>query len=306
MQQAADDALALVRSVWDSGFTWGVLSSALVFLTCQQRQRQQGWPAAAAAAATAEGTKDTPVQLTVHMGQAEGAAHDEHAHAPFTCERLSEAEMLRRSAGMLRVMKTRRSVRFFSKDAVPFEVVANCVTTAGTSPSGAHCQPWRFLVVGDPGHKAAIRRLVEEQERANYTQRMKKDWVDAVEPMVNKIHATGIEKPYLTDAPYIIVLMKEAYALGEDGSRVEHYYPEQSVGIAAGLLLTALHTAGLVTLTSTPLGAERGIRELLQRPKNEKVYLLLPVGHPAMDATVPFRPPGAEHKPLDQLLVPFL
>ena len=293
--------VSLAAAVWGSNFTWGVISSAIVFygfhLWTDEEQDEHRSDA------------NGQLSLQVHMGQIKGAQPDEHDHVDFRMERLSFEDMEARSAALLEIMKTRRSVRFFSPDPVPEAAVRKCIEIAGTAPSGAHCQPWHFLLVSSNEHKQTIRELVEEQERINYegapakAARMNSKWQQAVTPMVNKLHSSaGVSKPYLSEAPYIVVMMKESYAIGPDGERKEHYYPEQSVGIAAGMFLTALHTTGLVTLTSTPLGAEIGIRKALGRPANEKVYLLMPVGFPSADATVPYRKPGREHKDLDRLL----
>ena len=235
-------------------------------------------------------------------GQSPIAKPDEHNHAAYFYERRSEDEMAAAAAGFHRLMLGRRSLRFFSPEPVPVSVVEDCIRAGGTSPSGAHCQPWKFLLVQTAAFKEQIRALVEEQEAINYDKRMKKDWVDAVAPMVNKLHSDGVRKEYLTEAPYIVVMMKEAWQVGLDGERIETYYPEQSIGIAAGIFLCALHVAGLTTLTSTPLGAESGIRALLGRPEHEKVYLLMPIGRPSQDATVPWRDPAASHKPLDEIM----
>ena len=247
------------------------------------------------------GGKNDGVSFPVHMRQSDGPA-DEHDHAPFEYTRLSEDEMTERAVGFHELLKSRRSIRFFSTDPVPLHVVSTCVAAGATAPSGAHCQPWQFLVVETASIKQKIREAVEEQERVNYEKRMKTEWVSAVTPMITKLHDNGVSKPYLTDAPFLVILMKESYKIGPDGERVEHYSPEQSVGIAAGMFLSAITAAGLVTLPSTPMGAESFIRQLLGRKDNEKVYLLLPVGLPASDAAVPYRDPNDSHRPLGEVL----
>lgn len=172
------------------------------------------------------------------------------------------------------------------------------------SPSGAHCQPWTFVVVQSAELKHKIRLAVEAEEQRNYDRRMRRTWVADVNPLVDNLHSAdgGVTKPYLDDAPFLIIVMKQVRAPGSGcdgaacdsalfahpmvqvhgvdaaGNRVEHYYPAESCGIAVGMLVTALHNANLSTLTSTPMGAERAIRELCGRPDNEKVFLLLPVG----------------------------
>ena len=168
------------------------------------------------------------------------------------------------------------------------------------------CPQWHFACVYSPDKRAKIRALVEAEEQKNYEKRMKKTWVHDVDHLVNALHATdgqsAVVKQYLTDAPCLIVVFKQTHAYDADGARRENYYVMQSTGIAAGFLIAAVHNAGLVTLPSTPMGAEKAIRELCGRPSNEKVFLLLPVGFPARGATVPYRAPGAERKPLATIM----
>lgn len=213
----------------------------------------------------------------------------EHAHLDF--ERLPVAMMRQRATDFHNLLDMRRTVRFFSSDVPPLDIVEKCILAAGTAPSGAHLQPWFFAVVKDPALKAQIRVDVEAEEQQNYDQRMKKTWVDDVKGMVAQVHkGDTVQKPYLTEAPYLVVLFKQTSSLKDDGSTQTHYYASESTGIAAGMFLAALHNANLATLTSTPMGAEAKIRKLLGRPDSEKVFLLLPVGWPAKDATVPNRP----------------
>ena len=155
--------------------------------------------------------------------------------------------------------------------------------------------------------RARIRALVEAEEQKNYDRRMAKTWVGAVDHLVNALHSTdgksSVLKPYLTDAPCLVVVFKQTHARdAATGARVENYYVMQNVGIAAGFFIAAVHNAGLVTLPSTPMGAEKSIRELLGRPDNEKVFLLLPIGFPAKGATVPYRARGKERKPLAEIM----
>jgi iodotyrosine deiodinase len=280
----------LLVELLDENALWAALTLLLLLLS---------WRVLSSAANG--GAKGSQVTFPVHMKQADGPK-DEHDHAPFEYERLPEDEMAARAIGFHELLKSRRSIRFFSTDAVPLHIVSTCVAAGATAPSGAHCQPWQFLVVQTASIKQKIREAVEEQERINYEKRMKTDWVDAVTPMIKKIHDNGIAKPYLTEAPFLVILMKESYKIGPEGERIEHYYPEQSVGIAAGMFLSAITAAGLVSLPSTPMGAESFIRQLLGREENEKVYLLLPVGYPASDATVPYRDPKAAHRALGEVL----
>jgi len=204
--------------------------------------------------------------------------------------------MRERSRAYFDSMNSRRTMRFYSTDDIPQDVLELCLATAGTSPSGAHHQPWFFAVVKDANKKRTIRDLVEAEEKVNYDRRMKKTWVDDLKAMTGNESddrlrsASGApQKPYLTEAPAIIAMFKQTHGVNAEGKRIDNYYVNESCGIAAGVLITALHNVGLGTLTSTPMGAETAIRDLLGRPDNEKLFLLLPVGYPADDATVPYR-----------------
>jgi iodotyrosine deiodinase len=189
-------------------------------------------------------------------------------------------------------MSERRSVRTFSAQPVPYELIENAVRTAGSAPSGAHQQPWTFVVVEDPAIKRRIRLAAEEEERRNYALRMPDDWLTALERL-----GTDWRKPHVEDAPYLIVVFEQAYGV-EDARRVKHYYVRESVGIATGLLLASLHLAGLATLTHTP--SPMGfLGRILERPPNERAFLLIPVGYPAEGAVVP----DLERKPLNDILV---
>lgn len=212
-------------------------------------------------------------------------------------ERIPADESIDKSRQFLETMRTRRSVREFSSDPVPFEVVSNAIATAGTAPSGANQQPWRYVVVGDPRTKQKIRELAEEEERESYEHRMSQEWLDALAPL-----GTTWQKPHLTDAPYLIVCFRLDYALDtdEDGNevRVKHYYPGESMGISVGLLIAALHQAGLATLTHTP-SPMKFLNEVLDRPRNERPFVILPVGYPADDCQVP----RISKKPLDEIML---
>jgi len=212
---------------------------------------------------------------------------------PLEFERLPAREQLVRSRSFLKEMRLRRTVRSFSPDPVPYELVENAVATAATAPSGAHRQPWTFVVVGDSQLKGRIRAAAEEEERRSYEERMPEDWLEALRPL-----GTDWRKPHIEDAPYLIVVFEQAYGIRADGSLVKHYYVKESVGIAVGLLLASLHRAGLATLTHTP--SPMGfLREILGRPDNERPSVLIPVGYPAEDCLVP----DLERKPLDAVLV---
>jgi iodotyrosine deiodinase len=212
---------------------------------------------------------------------------------PLEFERLTPGEQLARSQEFVDRMRTRRSVRQFSREPVPFELVANAVAAAGTAPSGANQQPWTFVVVSDPAVKRQIRLAAEAEEREAYEHRMTEEWLRALDPL-----GTDWRKPHIEDAPYVIVVFEQAYGL-EDGRRWKHYYAKESVGIAVGLLLASLHLAGLATLTHTP-SPMRFLAEVVGRPRNERAFCLIPVGYPADGATVP----KLEKKALAEILIP--
>lgn len=195
--------------------------------------------------------------------------------------RLSPDEMRRRAAAFLEEVRRRRTVRHFSPEPVPREVIERCILAAGTAPNGANRQPWRFVAVSDPGVKRRIREAAEEEERAFYGGRAPEEWLEALEPL-----GTDAEKPFLEEAPWLIAVFAESWGRGEDGARVKNYYVTESVGIATGILVTALHHAGLASLTHTP-SPMRFLNEVLGRPENERPFLLLVVGFPAEDARVP-------------------
>ena len=234
---------------------------------------------------------------------------DDGVHAPFAVTRMHPDDMQARNANFLAVMSQRRSLRFYSPDPVPLHLIQQCVEVAGTAPSGAHCQPWTFVVVTDPAVKAGIRAAVEAEEQLNYDRRMRKSWVSDVEKLVTGLHGVGsdgqhvVTKPYLTEAPALVIVMKQTHGVDASGGNIDHYYVEQSVGLAVGMFLAALTNVGLYTLTSTPMGAEGAIRKLCGRPEHEKVFLLMPVGWPSPDATVPHRTPSTLRKPVEEVMV---
>jgi len=178
-------------------------------------------------------------------------------------------------------MKRRHSVRQFASDPVPEAVIAACIATAVGAPSGANHQPWHFAAIADPAMKAQIRAASEEEERAFYAGGGGDEWLAALEPI-----GTGADKPHLTDAPWLIVVFAQRYGVTQDGARYKNYYVPESVGIATGFLIAALHHAGLVCLTHTP-NPMRFLPALCGRPAQEKAVMILPVGYPAAEATVP-------------------
>ena len=190
-------------------------------------------------------------------------------------------EMRERASAFLNEAQLRRTVRDFSDRPVPRDIIEMCVLAAGTAPNGAHRQPWRFVIVSSPEIKRAIRMAAEEEEQAFYGGRAPDDWLEALAPL-----QTDERKPFLESAPYLIVVFGESYAIGESGDKSKNYYVTESVGIATGMLITAVHRAGLVSLTHTP--SPMGfLNEILRRPENERPFLIVVVGYPAPDATVP-------------------
>lgn len=193
----------------------------------------------------------------------------------------SPDEMLTRSEAYYLLMRTRRTVRQFSDRPIPREVVTRCLLTAGTAVSGANMQPWQFVVITDTAVKSEIRSAAEKEERAFYGGKAPQEWLDALAPL-----GTDASKPFLERAPCLIAVFQQRYGVLPDGRKVKHYYATESVGIATGLLISAIHHAGLVCLTHTP--SPMGfLNRILARPQNERPFLLLVVGYPEADATVP-------------------
>jgi nitroreductase len=188
-------------------------------------------------------------------------------------------------------LSRRRTVRQFSDRLVPRGIIDDCLRSAGTAPSGANLQPWHFVVIGDPGIKVAIRRAAEQEEHEFYHHRAPPEWLDALAPL-----GTDEHKPYLETAPWLIAVFGQRYGVSAAGRRFAHYYVQESVGIATGFLIAALHHAGLVCLTHTP--SPMGfLNQVLGRPASEKPFLLLVVGYPAADAAVPV----IGRKPLEEI-----
>ena len=207
---------------------------------------------------------------------------------------LDDAEMRKRVEDFRDFMAQRHTVRDYSTRPVPQEVIEACVAAAGTAPSGANHQPWHFVAISDPAIKRQIREAAEEEERKFYDGGASDEWIKALEPI-----GTNADKPHLEDAPWLIVVFAQRYGLFDDGTRYKNYYVPESVGIATGMLLTALHTAGLVTLTHTP-NPMKFLGELLGRPESEKPTMIIAVGHAADTATVPAV--AKIKKPLSEIL----
>jgi len=201
---------------------------------------------------------------------------------PFAMAPLTEAEKVQRGEDFFAEMDGRRSVRFFSDEPVPRKLIELAIATASTAPSGAHRQPWRFVAISDPAIRRSIRVAAEEEEYRSYEGgRMSAEWLEALAPL-----GTDWQKPYLETVPWIVVLFEEVYGVLPDGERQKNYYVKESVGLAAGLFIAAIHRMGLCTLTHTP-SPMKFLSRILGRPENERPFILFPVGYPAADAVVP-------------------
>ena len=215
-----------------------------------------------------------------------------YKHILYPKETLSEKESIARSSDFYKWMDTRRSVREYSSEPVPKAVIDNIIRSASTAPSGAHKQPWTFCVVSNPELKSKIRIAAETEERETYAKRMTERWRQDLAPL-----GTDTNKPFIEEAPWVIVVFKRAYE-HEDNVKHNNYYVNESVGIASGMLITAIHNAGLVTLTHTP-SPMNFLAKLLNRPSNERAFLLLPVGY----AKQPVYVPDLQRKSLDEVAV---
>jgi iodotyrosine deiodinase len=212
----------------------------------------------------------------------------------FELRRFAEAELRERARLVFDEMDRRRSVRSFSADPVPREVIEDAIRAASTAPSGAHRQPWTFVLVGDPEVKRRIRIAAEDEERENYVGgRLPPEWRDALAPL-----GTDWRKPFLETAPWIVVVFEQRYGWNGDGTRRHNYYVKESVGIACGLFIATLHRLGLATLTHTP-SPMAFLSDLLGRPRNERPFIVSPVGYPADDCRVP----ELVRKPLDEVMI---
>lgn len=213
-------------------------------------------------------------------------------HIRYSRPEQSEQELIKNAQEFYEKMASRRTVREFETRSIPIEVLENIILTAGTAPSGAHKQPWTFCLISDPEIKRAIRQAAEAEEKISYSKRMPEDWKNDLKPL-----GTDWEKPFLEEAPYLIVVFKQSYGI-VSGEKVQHYYVSESVGIACGFLIAAIHQAGLVTVTHTP-SPMNFLGKLLNRPDNEKPFLLLPVGYPKSETYVP----DIERKGLEKIVV---
>jgi len=214
-----------------------------------------------------------------------------YAPVPYRPERVPVEEMRRRIEQDFQTAQTRRSVRMFSPEPVPREVIETAIRIAGTAPSGANRQPWHFVAVSDADMKQKIKEAAEKAEQEFYEKRAPAEWLEALEPL-----GTDFHKAYLTIAPWLIIVFRRDYDLLPDGTRLKNYYMTESVGIAVGFLIQALHRAGLATLTHTP-APMTFLREICGRPENEKPFVLIPVGYPAEECVVP----DIQRKPLEEI-----
>lgn len=218
---------------------------------------------------------------------------NDYTGVPYRPERMPVEESLHTAASLRERMWQRRTVRAFSPDPVPEQLVIDAISVASTAPSGAHQQPWTFVLVSDPEVRRRIREAAEAEEHEAYSGRLGEEWLSALRPL-----GTDEHKPHLTDAPHLVVVFEQRYYLGPDGDSHKHYYVNESVGIAVGMLLTTLHLSGLAALTHTP-SPMRFLSEVLNRPHNEKAFAVIPIGYPAEDAEVP----DLVRKTLDQVLI---
>ena len=217
----------------------------------------------------------------------------DHPFIPYRGQQLTSEESKEVSANFYEFMNQRRSVRSFSPQPVSRQIIEYIINTASTAPSGAHKQPWTFCAVSDPAVKKKIREAAEAEERLNYQGRMSESWLRDLAHL-----GTNWEKPFLEIAPWLIVVFKKPYDVSPDGVRQKNYYVNESTGLAAGFLLTAIHKAGLISLTHTP-SPMNFLEKILERPSNERAFLLIPVGYPAEGATVP----DLVRKPLHEVAV---
>jgi iodotyrosine deiodinase len=217
-----------------------------------------------------------------------------YSFVPYSVNRLSEEAMLRRGKELYEELNRRRSVRQFSSEPVPRECIELAIQIASTAPSGAHRQPWRFLAINDPATKRQIREGAEAEERVSYEGgRMPPEWREALAPL-----GTDWHKPFLETAPWIVVVFEQVFQIDPGGKRLKSYYAKESVGIACGLFIVAIHQMGLATLTHTP-SPLNFLSTILQRPRNERPFILFPIGYPAHDAVVP----DLRRKALDEIAV---
>ncbi len=216
-----------------------------------------------------------------------------YKHIRYPFKKIDEKTAIKASASFYDFLNSRRSVREFSSEKIPKEIIKNILKSASTAPSGAHKQPWTFCVVSNPEIKSKIRKAAEKEERESYEKRMSERWKKDLEHI-----GTDANKPFLEYAPYLIIVFKKAYDLDKNGNKQTNYYVNESVGIACGMLIAAIHNAGLVTLTHTP-SPMNFLSKILNRPSNERPFLLLPIGY----AKEPVYVPDLKRKSLDEIAI---
>ena len=216
-----------------------------------------------------------------------------HKHIQYQPLTFPEEQMIKRASDFYEMADRRRSIREFSDKPVPREIMLDIIRTAGTSPSGANKQPWTFCLVSDPAIKKQIRDAAEEEEYQSYHNRMSQEWLRDLEPM-----GTVWEKPFIETAPWLIVAFRKIYDMDEKGQKTNNYYVTESIGLACGMLLVAIHNAGLAALTHTP-SPMNFLSKILDRPENERPFLLIPVGYTADEIFVP----DIKRKKLDDICV---
>lgn len=294
---------SLIVSCWK--YIFPVLVGFYLFIFIYDKRRYGGKKEkeATAAVVTSNAAKEK-LDGIEYVGEIDSDEFDptpvleEREHVPFAGATVTlDTDPRKAAARFYDMVNNRRSVRKFSPRSVDITVVEKCIHAAGTGPSGAHTEPWTFCLISDPDIKAQIREVIESEELINYQQRMSKQWTTDLRPL-----KTNHVKEYLTEAPYLVLIFKQTYGIKADGSgKKQHYYNEISTSIATGILLCALQAAGLNSLITTPLNCGPALRNLLGRPVNEKLLVLLPVGYVAEDCTVP----DLHRKPVKEILVKY-
>ncbi|KAL1388294.1 hypothetical protein pipiens_003231 [Culex pipiens pipiens] len=290
---------SLIISCWK--FVFPVLVCFYLFIFIYDKRRYGGKRKSADAAPQQVKEKLDGIE---YVGEVDSDDFDptpvleEKDHVPFAGAKVTlDSDPLKAAAKFYAIVNDRRSVRKYSSKPVDLAIVEKCIHAAGTSPSGAHTEPWTFCVISDKDIKEQIREIIENEEFINYQQRMSKQWTTDLRPL-----RTNHVKEYLTEAPHLVLIFKQTYGIKADGSgKKQHYYNEISTSIATGILLCALQAAGLNSLVTTPLNCGPALRNLLGRPVNEKLLVLLPVGYPADDCKVP----DLKRKPVEEIIVKY-
>lgn len=282
------DLKAILTCLWNHplnvlAFSSAIIATCLVSLIFRDRKTSSRLNPASVVKFPLDGREEEECEDEQEQLQDEESySEEEIAQVPFKPVRFSPDDMVLKSNAFYEHIDQRRSCRQISSQAVPRQVIENIVKAAGTSPSGAHTQPWTYVIVADKIIKQKIQEIIEHEEYINYNRRMGDQWVNDLRPL-----KTNWSKPYLTEAPYIILLFRQVHGYWKDGRKRTHYYGEISTAISAGFLLLAIQESGLVTVTTTPMNCGPSLRQLLNRPSNEKLLLLFPVGLPPNDAKVP-------------------